>query len=146
MLPHDKTFIAECINRCVQDPLLFGTSLLPKRGNQAHFGVLVWDPLKTHNAKLICPIHEEELIHLSQFIDGSRKDETPRILHHISRVHHLVSAKYKCSQCKKPYLAHSQNILDQIDPNVEVPIIPFHKNCVTVAILTFVGTSVTLGK
>lgn len=146
MTPYDKEFIAECIERCLQDPLLFGTSLIPKRGSQAHFGVLVWDPLRTQKLELQCTIHKKELTPTNQFVDGSRKDEAPRTLHHISRVHLLVSAKYKCPQCRKPFLAHSQSLLSQLSQDVEIPIISFHKNAVTQSTLTFIGTSVTLGE
>lgn len=145
MTPQDIEFINQCVDRCQKDPLLFGTPILPKRGCHTHHGVLVWDPIKSFSIEIECNIHHEKLTATGLYVNGSRKDEVPRTLYDFSRVIFLCSAKYKCSRCKKPYLAHNQHLLNQIGPRFDVPFIVFHKNAVTQAALAFVCSSVTLG-
>ena len=146
MISHaDELFINECIARCETDSLLFGRTVLPGRGANASFGVMVWNPIKAFNLGLVCPIHSSELKETKYYVNNSRKGESPRLLFDSLRVCLLVSAKYKCSECTTHYLAHDENLLQQIGHENEVPFLLYHKNAATKTAFYNIFSSITSG-
>ena len=145
MTPADQTFLELCISRCQKDPLLFGTSILPPRGNSACYGVMVWDPITSFGIDLVCPSSNHTLKRTEYYVNNSRKGESPRLLFDSQRVILLVSSKYKCMQCSAQYLAHDEELLKQIDTKHYVPFVLFHRNAVTKTALHSVVASVITG-
>jgi hypothetical protein len=109
--------------------------------------VLLWNPILSHNLTIFCTACKTHSLHFEhRWNCHSSIKYRPRLLFNYGRNVRLVSSEYTCSDCKRTYIAHSEDVLNQIPKNIEPGFILFHQCGLTQTAYNLVVDSIVEGK